>query len=69
MPIIRGGFRGVSVVSIQTPFVPDNLVIESKESKTHYSSRSQYEPGEVLGFQCISFLGEVLRDLLWLTLA
>ena len=34
--------------SIETPFVPDNLVIESKIC---HSSRSQYEPGETLGFQ------------------
>ena len=43
-----GGFRGVSVVSIETPFVPDNLVIKSKIC---HSSRSQYEPGEALGLQ------------------
>ena len=46
--MLSGGFRGVSVVSIETPFVPDNFVIKSKIC---HSSRSQYEPGEALGLQ------------------
>ena len=54
-----GGFRGVSVVTIETPLVPDRCIIVLCLSM---------DQERLFGFRGISFLDKVPRDLLWLTL-
>jgi hypothetical protein len=58
-----GRFRGVSVVSIETPFVPAYSVIDVQLSVVGLSKDQE----KLVGFLGLFFLEKLLRDMLWLT--
>ena len=60
--IASGGFRGVSLVSIETPFVPDTLMSQIIQHLAQFQEGMAWVSWNLL-------LDKALRDLLWLTLA